>query len=137
MNKYVLLMAGIVSTLLLMSAEAQSKTKYNQTTITLSLGIPSLKVGEPFLSARSKILKAGWRPIRMHSNEDYEYSGTERLLAERKFLEVDYCSTDAGSLCVLYYRKGRQCLRLGTVGEQLKCMEVTRWSAECPAEPIK
>jgi hypothetical protein len=93
----------------------------------------SLKVGEPFLSARAKILRSGWRPMGMHSNGEYEYSGTERVLADRKFSEVDYCSTDAGSLCVLYYSKGTKCLRLGTVGEQLKYMEVTRWTEECPA----
>jgi hypothetical protein len=75
--------------------------------------------------------------MRMHGNEEYEYSGTEKVLVDRKFLEVDSCSTDAGSLCNLYYSKGTRCLRLGTVGEQLKYMQVTQWSGECPIETRK
>jgi len=126
----------LVTTLVLMlfqvHSKAQAEISKSHFKITLEAQNLSLKVGEPFLTARAKILRSGWRPMRMHSNDDYEYSGTDRILAERRFLEVDYCSTDAGSLCVLYYSKGTKCLRLGTVGEQLKYMEVTRWSEECP-----
>jgi hypothetical protein len=127
-----LLATALASMLFQVIPAARAEVSNSQSKITPGAQNLSLKVGEPFLSARAKILRSGWRPMRMHSNEDYEYSGTERVLADRKFLEVDYCSTDAGSLCVLYYSKGTKCLRLGTVGEQLKYMEVTRWTEECP-----
>ena len=68
----------------------------------------------------------------MHSNDDYEYTGAEKELADRQFLEVDACSIDAGALCILHYHKGTKCLRVDTVGEQLKHMTVTRWTNECP-----
>jgi hypothetical protein len=90
------------------------------------------KVGEPFFAARKRILQAGWQPMQTH--RDYEYIGIEKELIDRKFFEVSYCSMDAGSLCVLYYRKEARCLRLGTVGEQMKFMRVTYWSAECPED---
>ena len=92
----------------------------------------SLKVGESFLRARSRIIKSGWKPIRMHQNDGYEYSGTDRLLAERNIVEVDGCSTDAGVLCIFYYQKVGKCLRIDTVGENVAQIIVTRWSNECP-----
>lgn len=92
-----------------------------------------LQEGESFPSARSRIIKSGWTPIRVHAGENYEYDGTEKRLVERKFFEVDSCSTDRGSLCALYYKKGSTCLRVDTVGEQVDLMRVTRWEASCPA----
>ena len=136
-TKYTLLVTVMVSMSFGMSAEVRAEADNGQRRISLGVESPSLKIGEHFLSARSKILRSGWRPMRMHGNDEYEYSGTERILADRKFLEVDSCSTDAGSLCVLYYSKGTRCLRLGTVGEQLKYMEVTQWNGECPIETRK
>lgn len=91
-----------------------------------------LRVGESFLKARARIIRRGWKPIRMHKNDNYEYDGAEKRLVESKFLEVDSCSIDAGANCILYYRKAASCLRLDTVGEQVKEMEVTRWTNECP-----
>jgi len=85
-----------------------------------------LKTGEPFLRARSRIIKLGWKPIRMHQNDGYEYSGTEKELAEKKIFEVDACSVDAGVLCSFYYRKAKTCLRVRTVGETLGQMSVNR-----------
>lgn len=92
-----------------------------------------LIVGESFLRARARIVRFGWKPIRMHAHDNYEYTGAEKRLAERKFLEVDSCSIDAGANCILYYSKAAECLRLDTVGEQVAEMEVTRWTNECPA----
>jgi hypothetical protein len=92
----------------------------------------ALKAGESFTRARARIVKAGWKPVRVHQNDKYEYSGTEKELVNRGFFEVDSCSIDAGSLCIMYYRKSMACLRLDTRGEQLKYMEVRRWSNECP-----
>jgi hypothetical protein len=91
-----------------------------------------MRVGESFLAVRARILRSGWQPIRMHINDDYEYFGAEKALANRKFLEVDSCSMDAGALCILYYEKGPKCLRVDTVGEQINEMTVTRWTDECP-----
>jgi hypothetical protein len=91
-----------------------------------------LNVGEAFLPARARIITLGWKPIRMHSDDNYEYTGAEKHLAERKFLEVDSCSIDAGANCILYYSKAGKCLRLDTVGEQVAEMTVTRWTNECP-----
>lgn len=94
----------------------------------------NLKIGEPFLRARTRIVKSGWTPNPIHSKDHYEYSGAEKRLAERGFLEVDMCSVDAGANCILYYTKGSKCLRVDTVGEQVKQMTVTRWTDECAAD---
>ncbi len=91
-----------------------------------------LRVGESFLKARSRIISRGWKPMRMHKDDNYEYDGAEKRLVARSFLEVDSCSIDAGANCILYYGKGASCLRLDTVGEQVNEMEVTRWTNECP-----
>jgi hypothetical protein len=93
-----------------------------------------LKVGEPFLRVRARIIKSGWKPTLVHSKDNYEYSGAEKRLAERGFLEIDTCSVDAGANCILYYTKGSTCLRIDIVGEQVKQMTVTRWTDECAAE---
>lgn len=92
-----------------------------------------LTVGESFLEARARIARLGWKPIRMHANDNHEYDGAEKRLAEGGFLEVDSCSIDAGANCTLYYAKAAECLRLDTVGEQVNEMTVTRWTAECPS----
>ena len=91
-----------------------------------------LKVGEFFVKARTWIIKHGWKPIRMHGNDDYEYSGTEKYLAARGFHEVDSCSTDAGVLCTMYYSKRKECLRLETRGEQVNDIRLRLWLKECP-----
>jgi len=71
----------------------------------------------------------------MHADDRYEYSGTEKRLADRHILEVDSCSTDRGSLCIFYYAKDGSCLRIDTIGEQVNSMRVTRWDDSCPNEP--
>lgn len=116
------------------SAGTQAKTDSNQPKIPANIDNPFMKVGEQFLVARSRILQAGWHPIRMHENDGYEYFGAERELTDQKFLEVDSCSMDAGALCILYYSKGSKCLRVDTAGERLNQMKVTRWTDECPVE---
>lgn len=96
-----------------------------------------IQEGAPFVKVRSQLIKAGWKPIRVHAAGPYEYSGTEKHLVERNFVEVDSCSTDRGSLCILYYAKDGKCLRLDTAGEQVDLMRVTRWDDSCPNEPPK
>lgn len=95
-----------------------------------------LQKGASFVSVRAHLIRSGWKPLRMHA-DDYEYDGTEKRLADRKFFEVDSCSTDRGSLCIFYYAKDDKCLRVDTVGEQVDTMRVTRWDDSCPNEPPK
>ncbi|MBX8621080.1 MULTISPECIES: hypothetical protein [Pseudomonas] len=97
-------------------------------------GTAGIAVGEPLVSARSKLIKQGWKPTRMHTSDGYEYSGVERELAARDFPELDTCSFDS-SRCILFYSKKGACLRVDTMGEQLKDMTVTRWADECPDAP--
>lgn len=106
------------------------------TTRDVDSGVNKLKLnkGESFLRARARIIASGWKPNHMHRNDNYEYTGAEKRLAERGFLEVDSCSVDAGANCVLYYTRGSSCLRVDTVGEQVRQMTVTRWADECATE---
>lgn len=90
-----------------------------------------LHQGALFVEVRAGLIKSGWKPVRMHGSE-YEYTGTERLLAERHIYEAEACSTDRGSLCIFYYVMKKKCLRVDTVGEQVDAMRVTRWAQTCP-----
>ena len=96
-----------------------------------------LEKGALFVRVRARLIKSGWTPVRMHAADNYEYDGTEKRLIDRRFFEVDSCSTDRGSLCILYYAKDGVCLRVDTVGEQVNSMRVTRWDDSCPNEPPK
>ena len=91
-----------------------------------------LKVDESFTQARARLVKSGWKPTRMHQGDNYDYDGAEKELIDRGFLEIDFCSTDAGALCVLYYSKAGECLRLNTRGERIHFMHITGWASECP-----
>jgi hypothetical protein len=91
-----------------------------------------LRLGEPLIQARTRIIKSGWRPLQMHQHDDYEYSGAENALRSLGIAEVDSCSVDAGVRCILYYEKNQECLRIDTVGERVGDMTVVRWITECP-----
>ena len=97
-------------------------------------GPAGIVVGERLVAAKSKLIKQGWKPTPMHTTDGYEYSGVERELAARKFIELDTCSFDS-SRCILYYAKTGTCLRVDTLGEQVNDMTVTQWTRECPAAP--
>ncbi|WP_426206460.1 hypothetical protein [Pseudomonas sp. TWP3-1] len=99
-------------------------------------GTAGIAVGERLVAARFKLIKQGWNPTPMHTSDGYEYSGVERELAARNFLELDTCSFDS-SRCILFYSKKGACLRVDTIGEQLDDMTVTRWTDECPDAPPK
>lgn len=118
--------------LLVCSPMAAGVPSSDSSATALSMQEVPLRTGEPFLRARSRVIKLGWKPIRIHQNDGYEYSGTEKELAEKKILEVDACSVDAGVLCSFYYSKAKRCLRVNTVGENVAQMTVTRWVSECP-----
>ncbi|MDE2402670.1 MAG: hypothetical protein KGL90_13490 [Burkholderiales bacterium] len=95
-----------------------------------------LHEGQLFTSARKSLIKDKWMPVSMHANDDYVYEGVEKQLVKRGFKEVDSCSMDS-SRCILYYKRGKECLRLDTVGEQLTMMKVEQWSSECADAPPK
>jgi phage tail sheath gpL-like len=97
-------------------------------------GPADIVVGERLAAAKSKLVKQGWKPTLMHSNDGYEYSGVEKELATRNFFELDSCSFDSPR-CILYYAKKGTCLRVDTIGEQFNDMTVTRWTRECPEAP--
>jgi hypothetical protein len=89
---------------------------------------------QSFTQARARLIKDKWKPVPMHVDDQYGYEGVEKQLVKRGFKEVDSCSVDS-SRCILYYRKGEHCLRLDTIGEQVKFMKVVQWSEECPDSP--
>jgi hypothetical protein len=83
--------SSIVLAVVLTFPQASAKTEgeaNNQPTVTSRAESPSLKVGESFLVARRRIVRSGWHPTRMHSNDDYEYSGAEKELADHQFAVV-------------------------------------------------
>lgn len=88
---------------------------------------------QSFTQARARLVSAKWKPVKMHDPHD-EFEGVERQLVKRGFMEFDSCSIDS-SRCILYYRKGKSCLRLDTLGEQVNDMTIVQWSSECPEQP--
>lgn len=136
MRRVTELIASFIGASLLMSlSQSASAVRANEQSIT-SVNL-RLREGASFVSARARLIKSGWKPVRMHADGGYEYSGTEKRLADRHVYEVDSCSTDRGSLCIFYYAKDGSCLRIDTVGEQVNSMRVTRWDDSCPNAPPK
>ena len=90
-----------------------------------------LKKGMPFKQGRKLLLKEKWRPVNVHKNDGYEYLGLERNMFNAHITEVDACAVDR-PLCVLHYKKGKDCLRLITQGESLSELTVSSWTNECP-----
>lgn len=127
-----LVVLSSLAVLLNISVKVQAASRSDHPRKISSIKDLHLKAGESFLEVRTRILRLGWKPERMHSNDNYAYDGAEKRLAERGFLEVDSCSIDAGANCILYYRNVDKCLRLDTVGEQVNDMIITRWTDECP-----
>ena len=130
-----LLIMGLAFSLALPATTVKAQGSDNSR-MTPSINDLDLKTGESFLKARTRIIKHGWKPIRMHRSDNYEYSGTEKDLADRGFREVDSCSMDAGVLCTLYYSKAQECLRLETRGEQVNNIRLRLWLKECPTEAL-
>ena len=126
--------SAVASLLMFLSGPAHAVHADEQSTTRISL---RLKEGASFLSVRARLIESGWKPVRMHVDDNYEYDGTEKRLADRHFFEVDSCSTDRGTLCIFYYAKDGACLRVDTAGEQVDAMRVTRWDDSCPNEPPK
>jgi hypothetical protein len=111
---------------------AGNPNESNEAKAVSTIGSIGLKAGEPFTKARSRLVGLGWKPVRMHRDDNYSYIGTEKELANRGFVEFESCSVDAGALCIFHYSKASECLRLDTKGEKIRYMSVTRWTNECP-----
>lgn len=57
-------------------------------------GPAGIVIGEALPSARAKLLRHGWKPIEVHANDEYEYSGAELQLVAHGIREVDSCSSE-------------------------------------------
>jgi hypothetical protein len=93
-----------------------------------------LKEGMPFTKARAHLIKDHWKPLLLRDQAGLDSDVLEKTLVKRGFGEVYICSADTSS-CIFYYRKGRDCLRLDTAGEQVRFMKLVAWSKECPDMP--
>ena len=97
-------------------------------------GPAGIAAGQPLRVARSRLVKAGWTPRRMPVRAVGEYFGAERALLRAGVFEFEACSSDS-SRCILHYEKRGACLRVDTIGEQVRDMNVTGWSEQCPDAP--
>ena len=84
-----------------------------------------------FSKARIVLVKNNWKPTPMHTNDNWNYVGVERDLVSSNIIEVDSCAVDI-ALCVLFYNKNEECLKLIVKGEDIKTMKVVQWTFECP-----
>jgi hypothetical protein len=108
--------------------------QYTQVTAISPAQKDQLVIDEPFLTARARVIRSGWKPARLRAKSGHSYDGAEKKLVDRKIFEVDACSMDAGANCIFYYRKKQHCLRIDTIGEQVQDMKVARWTQECPVD---
>lgn len=87
---------------------------------------PESLVGTDYLSARKKLIKEGWAPVRYI---DPQLMDREKKI-QRKFPELDSCAIDK-PVCSLSYRKQGKCLRVITWGEDMKSFEVNAIAHDC------
>ena len=50
-----------------------------------------LVTGMGFNEARERLISAGWMPVKMHLNDQWQYSGIEKDLFKEHYFEVDSC----------------------------------------------
>jgi hypothetical protein len=86
-----------------------------------------LTKGMSLYKARKIILHNGWKPHPVYIGE---HIGVEHELLKNGFKEIEAC-TEGKSFCTFNYKKHEQCLRLITVGEEIKDMYVESWDSEC------
>ena len=90
-----------------------------------------LKEGMSFLQARKSLVREGWQPRKVHTNDGYQFIGTEKTLLQSGIDEVESCAIDH-PYCIFNYRKGASCLRVITIGERTKDLKINRWTNDCP-----
>lgn len=103
----------------------------------MAIGVSAgeLENGNNFLKARNRLLGQKWQPVDLHRHDQYEFLGVEKILRRRKIPEVESCAMDR-AICIFNYRKGQQCLRIFTQGEQVDDMQIVHWSTDCaPQDP--
>lgn len=76
--------------------------------------------GEAFFSAREKIIKSGWKPIKTYSKfEDGELEnefGEAFTYKQKNYLEIESCSGTGEQYCIFNYQKNNACLKIVTQG---------------------
>jgi len=87
-----------------------------------------IKKGMPFLSTRTALIKNGWKS---NITNETELVGTEVSLRNRGALEIERC-TEGVQYCEFNYIKNKNCLGVGTVGEEIKDMKIYSWNFEYP-----
>lgn len=97
----------------------------------IAIHAKELKKGMPFLAARKLLIHKGWQPLNIHKGKNFEYMGTDKKLVKAHIMEVEVCAVDRPS-CIFNYTKGDKCLRLFTLGEEIKNMRVASWTYDCP-----
>ncbi|UXH80170.1 hypothetical protein [Roseateles amylovorans] len=88
--------------------------------------------GASFIQTRDQLIRDGWRPINVHADDSYDYIGVETELIQSKIHEVESCAVDR-PVCLFNYQRGKQCLRVVTVGESLSTLTIDDWSSSCPS----
>ena len=103
-----------------------------------------IKKDQTISQARTALLRAGWslaplfRDITPAEQKrlDIVLTGNDMELYRHGFQEIEYCSGIGFNYCFFNYKKGAQCLRVGTKGEfhasPRKEPVVLNWSNECP-----
>ena len=101
-----------------------------------SLAVP-IKIGETLPSARAKLLKIGWKPVRTWSKPaDNLGWALVKDFFDAGFTEIQSCAGTGSNPCIFNYQSGRRaCLKLFTEGEIPKAATVTGWNSSCPDKP--
>lgn len=87
-----------------------------------------IREGMPFLSARSALIKNGWRPDALIQRQPV---GTAVELLNMGITEVERC-TQGVQYCQFHYRKNQECLGITTIGEEAEDLVIDAWNFSCP-----
>jgi len=85
--------------------------------------------------ARAKIQKLGWKPreTRLKFGDRFEKMwGNALVFYKAGFREVEICAGTGVNPCIFNYIRGKECLRVYTVGEQPRYTTVSTITHECP-----
>lgn len=85
-----------------------------------------IKEGMSFLTARKALIRAGWQPSPTALGD----FGVENAIKRKGFVEIESCTVGV-QFCSFHYTQKERCLRLATVGEEIKQMKVYSWYFDC------
>ncbi|MBT1072774.1 hypothetical protein [Pelotalea chapellei] len=94
------------------------------------MGKPFLDNGKPFIAIRKLLINKGWKPVNVHKSDDYKSNDMTSRLLIYNIIEVESCNIDMQN-CIFNYKKGKVCLRLFTVGEEINDLNVNYWTFDC------